>query len=347
MLRKEKEDEVVDQWRHRGDITREAFVDFFLNDESYTGEDAILLLDADQLHPPDMLEKLRAHDLDMVCAHCYRRNTHPIQSLCYEIGDGTFPFLPYPPKKIPRSGLHEIAVTGFGCVLIKKKVLQAVKDTLPKGANPIAIGPMPEIVSDHGNWGPDFRFFIRARKLGYKLWLDANIESLHSTNFWLGHKSADYMTDYMDWATAAQDILKIRLEMYGVELEAFKQRKRLLEVRLEGFRQKALEASRNKDNAGTDEEKQKAVQEHANFSIAVYEMEGRIKEMNAWIEWSEKYPNITRPDQLPTTENTEKMRTVKDVIPDIEEAKKERAKAYKATALEFIDMLPDVENEPE
>ena len=339
LIRKEPDDELVDQWRFRGDITREAFVDYFLGNDKYTDDDAILLLDADQLHPADMLEILRAHDLDMVCAHYYRRNTSPIQSLCYALGDGTFPFLPFEPGKIPREGMHEIATTGFGCVLIKKKVLKAVQATLPPGANPVAIGPLPELVPDHGNWGPDFRFFIKARALGYKLWLDASVQSLHSVNIWLGHQSADLLIDHFDWANAAQEILILRLEMYGVELEAFKQRKRILEVRKNGFIEQAEKLRKRKEDGEVVD-----VSEEYTISISIYEMDGRIKEMTAWIEWAEKYPTIDRPDKLPTTKNQEKLTTIADLVSGRDEAKKERGEAYIEQAMEYIDMLPNVDD---
>ena len=334
LMQREEQDRFVDQWRWRGDIAREAFVKTLLEDDYFGPEDALLLLDADQRHPPDLLAKLRAHNLDMVCAHYYRRETSPIQSLCYELGDGTWPYLPY--LKPPKEGLHEIAITGFGCVLIKKKVFQDVQKTLPKGASPVAIGTLHEVSKDHANWGPDFIFFHRARKLGYKLWLDASIESLHGVTIWIGHKSAEKLIDYAKWADAAHDLLLSRLEMYGVSLEAFKQRKRILEARLEGLEQQAQDLAKVKED-GRDVD----VEDEYKVTIAIYQMQGKIKEMEAWIEWAEKYPAIERPDQLPTTENTPKQVTIPDEMPDAEQAKQKRADVYKDQAIELAQMLPD------
>ena len=340
LLQREEQDRFVDQWRWRGDVSREAFVKTLLEDDYFGPEDALLLLDADQRHPSDMLAKLRAHDLDMVCAHYYRRETSPIQSLCYEIGDGTWPYLPYlhPPKE----GLHEIAITGFGCVLIKKKVLQAVKNTLPPGASPVAIGTLEEVSNDYSNWGPDFIFFHRARKLGYKLWLDASIESLHAVTLWLGHKSADKLINYVKWADAAHELLLSRLEMNGVgaNLEAFKQRKRILEARLEGLMQQAGEMAKAKENGEAIEE-----EEEYKVTISIYQMQGKIKEMEAWIEWGIKYPAIERPDQLPTTENTPKQTTIPDEVPDEEKAKQGRQDVYRDQAIELAQMLPDAKHD--
>lgn len=343
-MRTESQDQITNQKGfYRGDIAREQFVDTILANDDYGPEDALLLLDGDQVHPDNLLDILRkdmeAHNLDMVCAHYYRRSTNPVQSLCYEIGDGRWPYLPY--LHPPTEGLHEIAVTGFGCVLIKKKVFQAIKDTLPYGASPVAIGPLPEVTKDHDNFGADFRFFHIARKLGFKLWLDASIESLHAITMLLGRKSAEKLVDYNKWADSAHDLLQSRLEMYGVDLEAFKQRKKILEARLEGFQEKALEAKKRKEEAETEEESDKYLEEHTRFSLSVYEMIGRVKEMVAWIEWAEKYPKIERPDQLPTTENTPKQESVQSLVPDEAAAKRERQETYRDQAIELAQMLPD------
>lgn len=325
-------DERSDEWRTRGDVARERFVASFLGDEKYGDEDGILLTDADQRHPKDMLEKLRdsmeAHNFDMVCAHYYRRETKPIQSLCYEVGDGTFPFLPM--LDVPREGLHEIAITGFGCVLIKKKVLKAVQKILPEGMSPIAIGPLPEVAKEHSNWGPDFRFFYLARKCGYRLWLNAEVESLHATTLWLGHKSAAKLIDYTGWANAAQIMFEEeRLGLNGMSPEAFRQRERILEARKRGLLQ---ELDGLRPTLDTPEGQQKAQE----LSMALYMMDGRLAEMGAWIEWAEKYPAIERPDQLPTKANTPPM----DV--DGIGAAKERDNTHKLNALDLIGELPDV-----
>lgn len=325
-LKTREGDTFADEWRTRGDVARERFVDHLLADEKMGPDDCILLLDGDQRHPVNMLEQLREsmhkHSFDMVCAHYYRRETKPIQSLCYEIGDGKWPYLPY--LDPPTSGLHEIAVTGFGCVLIKKKVLTAVQAILPHGTSPIAIGPLPEIDGNHMNWGPDFRFFHYARQLGFKLWLNADVESLHAVTLWLGHKSARKLINYTEWANGAQDLLEKRLEFNGVNSEAFRQRQRILEARRRGLLAE-LEAVK----AANEVEK---MQE---FSVALYIMDGRLKEMEAWIQWSEKYPAIEKASQLPTTANTPAQETLEN------EPQAARAAGYQQNAIELIGQLPD------
>ena len=92
LLHREPQDELIDHWKRRGDIARKAFMERILNSGEYAPDDALLLLDADQQHPADMLDKLRAHDADMACGHYYRRDEDRIVSMCYELGDGSWPF---------------------------------------------------------------------------------------------------------------------------------------------------------------------------------------------------------------------------------------------------------------
>jgi len=319
------------EWRQRGDVAREMFVDTLLQDDTYQ---ALLMLDGDQRNPPNILEKLRVHleagGLDMVCAHYYRRDTKNVQSLCYELGDGNWPYMPY--LDPPTSGLHEIAVTGFGCVLIHRRVFEAVKATLPYKASPVAIAPMPEVTRDYDNFGPDFRFFITARKLGFRLWLDAGVESLHGTTIWLGHKSAQKLMNYDAWASGAYDILKQRLELYGMNNpEIYRQRQRVLEARQRALMEQydALEGAEPMDK-----------QKMAEVSIALYEMNGRIKETAAYLEWAEKYPPITRPQELPTTKNTPAQELWQN------ESRAERLEGYRQQAQDLIAELPDAPDRP-
>jgi hypothetical protein len=313
-----------------GHVTRSNFGTDF---QAKTNYDAILLLDADQAHHEHTLEILREtmekHDLDMVCAHYYRRQTYPVQSLCYEWGDGQWPFLPM--LNPPLSGLHMIGPTGLGCVLIHRRVVEAVQAYLPKGSSPFDIGTLPEIVGDSGHFGSDFRFFIIAFKLGFRLWLNADVESLHAVTLWLGHKSAKKLMDYGKWADDAQDILQERLRLYGVNSEAFKQRRKILEARKRGLEQQLNDLKPRRDETEVMEQLQQ-------LTFALYVMDGRLYECDAWIEWAEKYPTIERPDQLPTTQNTPSQETLEG------ETLKQRESSYKQTAQELVEELPNVRN---
>ena len=333
-------DELFVEYRTRGDVARETLLEDFHKKREF---DAYLALDADQRHPADMLERLRedmeTHSLDMVCAHYYRRETKLIQSLCYEVGDGTYPFLPF--LNPPTEGLHEIAWTGLGCVLIHRRVIDAVWETLPKGQSPFAIGTLPNEANDHANWGSDVRFFIMARRLGYKLWLDAGLESLHAVTLWLGHKSAKKLLNYQEWADAAHPLWEERVRLNGMNLEAIKQRDRLLEAREKELEQKADEVNTARENAKTDEEMQVALEHATQVSLAMYEVWGRRKELSAWVEVIQKYPQVTVPQHLPSTAAWEKQdHSAEGTTP--EEIAKIRGDMYRHNAADIVSELPEL-----
>jgi hypothetical protein len=313
-----------------GSVTRTVLLEAFRRSTEY---DAYLALDADQKHPRELLEHLRdqmeALDLDMVCAHYYRRQTKPIQSLCYELGDGTWPFMPY--LDPPKSGLHEIPTTGQGCVLIHRRVIEAVWATLPAGDNPFDILALPEVTGDQRKFGSDMGFFLRARQLGFRLWLDADAgESLHAITVWLGHASAAKLQDYGAWADDHQDILEERLKVHGVNAEAVRQRLRIVEARQRGL---VIELeNRRREGAGDDDQK---VME---LSVSLYVCEGMIKESGYWLDTLVKHPPITEAADLPTTANL----PLEPV--DLAEVAAGREAMHQENAADLIRELPRLPN---
>ena len=340
-LEREAGDELFIEFRTRGDVARESMLEAFLKRKEF---DVLLMLDADQSHPKSLLKQLRAtmeaQDLDMVCAHYYRRETALIQSLCYELtGDGTYPFIPL--LDMPRAGVHEIALTGMGCVLIQRRVLEAVQATLPEGMSAFAIGTLPNEANDHQNWGTDFRFFIMARRLGYRLWLDANVESLHAVTLWLGHKSADKLMNYTKWADGTHELWEERIKLHGMNIEALKQRDRILEAREKGLNQTAEQVNMARQNAKNEEDMKAALDAATEVSLAMYEVWGRRKEIAAWIEVIAKYPQVVTPDQLPTTETWEKQdHSAEGTTP--EEIAKIRGDMYRHNAADIVSELPEL-----
>ena len=230
----------------RGDVGRSLTCEEFLDGKW----DAVALFDLDMLHPPDILERLRAHDVDMVSGHYYARNARNVHSLACAVGDGRWP---YPPLlDIPRSGLHRIGMMGMGCVLIKRAVVEAVQKRLPPGDNAFGIGPCPEITGDHRSLGSDFRFFSLAQMLGYKLYLDADVESRHAVVFWLNHELADGLRGVSDSRERTEAISDVFFEERGVDAESLKLRIASLEKRLE----EVLRQQEAAETAATNYERQ-------------------------------------------------------------------------------------------
>jgi hypothetical protein len=175
---KEETDTVAHLAGKPGFVARIELVDSFLESDC----DAIILVDMDMVLPMDGLTKLRAHDLDMVTGHYFVRKTNPLMSVCQIVKDGW----QIPLVDVPDTGLHEISSTGFGFVLLKREVIEAVAK-VPNITHPIAPGPCSE-QKQGAIFGQDIRFFYYANKLGYKLWLDADVECKHATTVYTSKK---------------------------------------------------------------------------------------------------------------------------------------------------------------
>ena len=241
-IRLQRGDLKQDRFSGRGDVARTLAGEEFYERKEF---DAIALYDLDMLHTPDNLEKLRAHDLDMVSGHYYARNARNIHSIWCEVGDGRYPFPPM--THVPRAGLHQIGMTGAGCVLIKREVYEAVQNYLPKGDHPFAIGPAPKLTGDYRPLGTDWRFFTIAQHLGFKLWGDADVEARHGVVFWLNHEMADRMRDPKKELERVEEFLKIFREERGMDKPTLELRVKQLEGKKQELLQQKAQAEQNID----------------------------------------------------------------------------------------------------
>lgn len=91
--------------------------------------DAILLLDGDMYYPPDILERLRSHGLPFVSGLYMRRNFGPIAPVWFEPWAGQWPYTPWL-KPIERGRLHPIGASGWGCMFIRREVIEATRPLL-------------------------------------------------------------------------------------------------------------------------------------------------------------------------------------------------------------------------
>lgn len=260
------------RYNTRGEIARTLLLNQFWDDPEFQdADDAILMLDLDMDHSPDMLEQLREHNLDMVTAHYFRRNKPPV-SICNLVGDGKWPFPPM--LDIPDDGLHEIAITGMGCVLIKRKVIASVWERMKDGENPFQTGPMPAYCGDYRNWGTDYSFFTRARECGYKLWLDASLESKHADTYWLDRELYEQLRAKQGMSDQLRAFWLARLELHGME-------KGTIQARIN-----FLTNERDKMNKDVEELKQKQIQLNSMIEQKermLYGINTAIGENKAWL----------------------------------------------------------------
>ena len=126
-----------------------------------------LFLDDDMAFKPNLLNQLLAHDKDIVSGLYLMRNFphNPVMfDKAYTDGRCRFSFLS-PGKQ----GLVEVVNIGLGACLIKTDVFRNMPEPW------ITLG---EAEKDH--WCDDISFFNRARRAGYKMYVDLEAQSGHT-----------------------------------------------------------------------------------------------------------------------------------------------------------------------
>ena len=125
--------------------------------------DYIMWLDSDIVYPPDIIKKLMAHNKDMVTGIYYKR-VPPFTPCIYKLEDDKlFPYLDY-----PEDNLFQISAAGFGCILVKTKVIKAVHEKFGGCFFPV-----------NGIGGEDLSFIRRAQDCGFEIWCDSSIKCGH------------------------------------------------------------------------------------------------------------------------------------------------------------------------
>lgn len=123
------------------------------------GFDYLFFLDSDMQPPPDIIDKLIAHDKPIVSAMAFKRLAPftPCFFKKVEVGKAE-PLLEYP------KGLVEVEGVGMACCLIKREVLEQTKKPM--------FFPMDRT-------GEDLVFCLRAREAGFKIYVDTTLDCGH------------------------------------------------------------------------------------------------------------------------------------------------------------------------
>lgn len=126
--------------------------------------EAVLFVDCDMLFPPNALDRLLAHDLDIVGAD-YRRRAAPYGKIGWPLKD----------VPEPESGLVERVALGLGLLLIRRRVFDGLSQ--PWFAR-IYSG---ETEANKGCMTEDYFFCLKAREAGFKVWCDLDLtrETMH------------------------------------------------------------------------------------------------------------------------------------------------------------------------
>lgn len=131
--------------------------------------DYLLMIDDDMLSPPDLFYKLAENDKDICAALAFTRNPDH-KPVIYDVIEGIDPvthkeyYINKFTMNYPRNTLVQCDAVGFGAVLIKRKVLDAIKE--------------PRFMGLTG-CGEDITFCHKAKKLGFEVWMDTRIKLGH------------------------------------------------------------------------------------------------------------------------------------------------------------------------
>ena len=134
------------------------------------GTDYLMCFDSDMIFQPDTLERLMAHDKDIVSGLYFRRTGtyRPVIFDELDVKDGKA--VHHNLDDYPKDDIFKVKGIGFGCVLIKTEVLL-------------------DMIAAKGDWftpmygmGEDLAFCMRANELGYDIWVDPTVKCGHVGN---------------------------------------------------------------------------------------------------------------------------------------------------------------------
>jgi hypothetical protein len=130
----------------------------------------ILMMDTDQIYPPDTVTKLIAHNLPIVGAKVHRRYA-PFDPLLLRGSLGKYHRIPDEEWEAC-DGLIEVDATGTGCTMFQSEVFRKLEF------------PWFKIIPGRGkrkSVGEDVYMFSKAKKAGYRIFVDTSIEIGHLT----------------------------------------------------------------------------------------------------------------------------------------------------------------------
>jgi glycosyltransferase involved in cell wall biosynthesis len=126
----------------------------------------ILFLDDDLIFPTDIIDRLLAHNKDIVSG-LYLMRAFPHRPIIFDVQneEGFCRWMQLSPDK---TGLIEVASTGLGCALINSQIFMKLDKPW------IRLG---EVEKDH--WCDDLGFYNRVKRLGYKIYCDLDLRCGH------------------------------------------------------------------------------------------------------------------------------------------------------------------------
>jgi hypothetical protein len=141
----------------------------------------LFFLDSDMIPPPHALKTMLSRDADIVAALCTQRRPPFCPVIFRNWSDqANGPIMD--PTFFPIAGVHDVWGSGLAATLIKRHVLERVKEKFgPHLFFHERLGPFCEKCG-HGEGDPmgeDVTFFYKANKLGFRTVLDADVHVGH------------------------------------------------------------------------------------------------------------------------------------------------------------------------
>lgn len=138
----------------------------------------LFFADCDHVFPEDTVERLLAHDKPVISAryHMRREPYHAVAYVKHRRLDGPHCYAPVHWGR----GVVEIERGGAGALLIKREVLEAIRDREGENWFRYQRGPQPP---HDMSVSEDFWFWRCAREAGYQCWLDWDVEVGHLQEF--------------------------------------------------------------------------------------------------------------------------------------------------------------------
>lgn len=150
-------------------LARERIAEFAIDEGK---ADYLFMWDDDMLLPMDMFDRLYAHNVDIVAPLAFTRLA-PHKPVIYNLTDGYDAvekkeyYINHVVTNYPKDTLVECDAVGFGAVLIKTKVLKAIRK--------------PWFMTTSGA-GEDIHFCHQARKNGFRVFADTSVKLGHLTS---------------------------------------------------------------------------------------------------------------------------------------------------------------------
>ena len=142
---------------------------YLVRDALDAGCTHLIMLDTDQIYPPDTITRLLAHDKDIVGAKVYRKYP-PYDPILVR---GAIPIFSHVPDEECESGeLVEVDATGCGCIMFRTALFTEIEPPWFKWEMPVMDGVSVMV-------GEDFYFCRKAKEADYRIYVDTSVEVSH------------------------------------------------------------------------------------------------------------------------------------------------------------------------